>query len=365
MQQKGFTLMELLIVIIIIGILATMAFVMLGSVRTQARDVKRVADIKTIHTALDLYYHDEGHYPIADAYLDDPVADPDGPDNLVDEFIVGQPLTSSTGITYLNKIPGNPTPTADGTCEEGNEYEYISTDGQSYSIKFCLGSDTGSAGAGINYSTAEDPMCTFNCTGKQCGDVCGQSCGSCGSGYGCLNYQCVDQIAIECTSSNGLGNWCGGGQLISTTNRIVKALEDCQDIGEAEYSCTYPTLSPYTSSPITIWDAYLTVTQNAWSTTDGRSNSCTGDSCLAFRYCEDMVYLGFDDWYLPAINELDIWWDNRGQGTPGIIQAGTRYFWSSTQVSVSQAQVIDIFNGVIANQNKNQNGFRARCFRRF
>lgn len=50
--NKGFTLIELLIVVVIIGILATLATVSLNSVRTKARDVKRVADIRAINTAL-------------------------------------------------------------------------------------------------------------------------------------------------------------------------------------------------------------------------------------------------------------------------------------------------------------------------
>ncbi len=59
----GFTLIELLVVISIIGLLASVVLVSLNSARTKARDAKRVADIKQIATALELYFDQNGSYP--------------------------------------------------------------------------------------------------------------------------------------------------------------------------------------------------------------------------------------------------------------------------------------------------------------
>ena len=51
-QRKGFTLIELLVVIAIIGLLATLAVVSFGSARQKANDAKRVADVRSVITAL-------------------------------------------------------------------------------------------------------------------------------------------------------------------------------------------------------------------------------------------------------------------------------------------------------------------------
>ncbi len=63
MNKKGFTLIELLIVVSIIGLLSTLAVVALGSARVKARDSKRLADLKQMQTALELYYTDQNAYP--------------------------------------------------------------------------------------------------------------------------------------------------------------------------------------------------------------------------------------------------------------------------------------------------------------
>lgn len=55
-KQKGFTIIELLIVIVVIGILATITAVALGGANERARDAKRESDAKSLQTALEAYY---------------------------------------------------------------------------------------------------------------------------------------------------------------------------------------------------------------------------------------------------------------------------------------------------------------------
>ncbi|MBU2007868.1 type II secretion system GspH family protein [Patescibacteria group bacterium] len=74
-KNLGFTLIELLVVISIIGFLATATMVIFNNVRIKARDVKRIADIKQIQKALDLYYDENNAYPISgDCNATSPVA---------------------------------------------------------------------------------------------------------------------------------------------------------------------------------------------------------------------------------------------------------------------------------------------------
>ena len=64
-KQKGFTLIELLIVIAIIGILAGVVLVALSRSRVKSRDAKRVADLRQIATALEVYYSENESYPVS------------------------------------------------------------------------------------------------------------------------------------------------------------------------------------------------------------------------------------------------------------------------------------------------------------
>lgn len=61
---NGFTLVELLIVIVVIGILAAITLVAYNGVQAKARDSNRQSGISDIVKALQLYYIDNGSYPL-------------------------------------------------------------------------------------------------------------------------------------------------------------------------------------------------------------------------------------------------------------------------------------------------------------
>lgn len=60
---KGFTLIELLVVIAIIGLLSTIVAAPVQTARKKAKDVKKIAEIKQMQTALANFANDNGQYP--------------------------------------------------------------------------------------------------------------------------------------------------------------------------------------------------------------------------------------------------------------------------------------------------------------
>ena len=62
-KHKGFTIVELLVVIVVVGILASVSIVAYSGVQARARDAQRLHDLKSIEKALDLYKTQFGSYP--------------------------------------------------------------------------------------------------------------------------------------------------------------------------------------------------------------------------------------------------------------------------------------------------------------
>ena len=67
-QNDGFTIVELLIVIVIIGILAAITIVAYNSIQQRSRDSARAQDIASIKRALHLYHTDNGGVKTTFAY---------------------------------------------------------------------------------------------------------------------------------------------------------------------------------------------------------------------------------------------------------------------------------------------------------
>lgn len=95
--QRGFTIVELLIVIVVIGILAAITIVAYNGVQQRARDTARTAAVKSVMKALELYRVDNDTYPSV------------GTDG------VGYAMsTLSTALvpTYIKAIPNDPNPSS-------------------------------------------------------------------------------------------------------------------------------------------------------------------------------------------------------------------------------------------------------------
>lgn len=63
-SRRGFTLIELIVVISIIGVLSTLIINNLNDARARARDTKRKQELSSLKTALRLYYNDYQTYPV-------------------------------------------------------------------------------------------------------------------------------------------------------------------------------------------------------------------------------------------------------------------------------------------------------------
>lgn len=139
-KQQGFTLVELLVVVAIIGLLSTLAVVAFNGARMKARDVKRVTDVKQIQTALALYFSDEDTYPAASG--------------TASSTFIASPLKGPNSLTtYMKNVPSNPT-SVDVACGSSAFYTYTQDQGgSSYTISFCLGAPTGGIIAGPHKAT--------------------------------------------------------------------------------------------------------------------------------------------------------------------------------------------------------------------
>jgi len=78
-QKRGFTLLELLIVIGLIGILISIAVTSYSTIQKKSRDSRRMGDLKAIQNAMEQYYAEHTSYPATDYSTLSTVYFPAGP----------------------------------------------------------------------------------------------------------------------------------------------------------------------------------------------------------------------------------------------------------------------------------------------
>jgi prepilin-type N-terminal cleavage/methylation domain-containing protein len=89
-NKKGFTLVELMIVITVIAILVTIGVVSFSRVQAQSRDTKRKADMRALQTAMQAYFTETQSYP-ADGTLST---------TLVPTYLPSLPVDPQTKANY-------------------------------------------------------------------------------------------------------------------------------------------------------------------------------------------------------------------------------------------------------------------------
>lgn len=65
-HNKGFTLLEILVVMVILGVLVTIGLRSFATSQMRARDAKRKRDLEQVVNALEMYRSDKGYYPVSD-----------------------------------------------------------------------------------------------------------------------------------------------------------------------------------------------------------------------------------------------------------------------------------------------------------
>lgn len=123
---KGFTIVELLIVIVIIAILAAITVVVYTGIQTRARNSQRVNDISQLTKALELYYADNGRYPSSGAYGSTAI-NPNWATTADDSW---QSLANDLSA-YMNQLPKDPVSITDAypLTPGSHNYSYYSLGG--------------------------------------------------------------------------------------------------------------------------------------------------------------------------------------------------------------------------------------------
>ncbi|OGK18335.1 hypothetical protein A3G67_03520 [Candidatus Roizmanbacteria bacterium RIFCSPLOWO2_12_FULL_40_12] len=129
-KRAGFTLLELMIVIIILGVLTTLISGNFLNSLKKGRDARRKEELQSIQKALELYYEDKRAYP------------------LTAQVVFGSSLCETAACVSGEKIYMLPIPQdTNPACN----YYYTSTDGTQYQLYSSL-ENTNDIGPGVKQS---------------------------------------------------------------------------------------------------------------------------------------------------------------------------------------------------------------------
>ncbi|MCW8826802.1 MAG: type II secretion system major pseudopilin GspG [Gammaproteobacteria bacterium] len=129
-RESGFTLIEVMVVVVILGILAAVVVPRIMDNPDKARVIKGKQDIRAIESALNLYKLDNFNYPSTDQGLEALINQPSG-----------EPKANNWKQGgYLGKLPKDPW---------GSDYLYLSPGAHGEIDIFTYGADGRSGGEGV------------------------------------------------------------------------------------------------------------------------------------------------------------------------------------------------------------------------
>ncbi|PIZ62323.1 hypothetical protein COY16_04700 [Candidatus Roizmanbacteria bacterium CG_4_10_14_0_2_um_filter_39_13] len=127
-SKFGFTLIELIVVISIIGLLATVGITSYTNVQKAARDSKRISDFIELVDAMTVYNIDNNSYPGVDDYQGKHFSSSCSSDLSSDLLSKG----------YLNKIPSDPLDNANCTDNSDTAYFYGFDSAHCCEASYCI-----------------------------------------------------------------------------------------------------------------------------------------------------------------------------------------------------------------------------------
>jgi general secretion pathway protein G len=129
-RNAGFTLIEIMVVVVILGILAAIIVPKLTGKPDEARVVKAQQDIRALEGALQMYKLDNFYYPSTEQGLEALVSKPGG-----------EPPARNWKSGYIARLPKDPW---------GNPYQYVQPGLKGDVDIFSLGADGKPGGDGVD-----------------------------------------------------------------------------------------------------------------------------------------------------------------------------------------------------------------------